>query len=115
MIDYPREVHDAGRDFWSGVLGHPARAASESPYSCLGTVGSLSFEVQQIGEDAARIHLDIESDDVPAEIARVTALGATLVEQRQGYAILRDPGGLVFCVVGVQTGERFEAEATTRP
>jgi hypothetical protein len=34
-------------------------------------------------------------------------------ERREGYAILNDPGGLLFCVVPVQTGAEFDAHATT--
>ena len=59
------------------------------------------------------MHLDIETDDVAAEVARVVALGASVLEEREGYTILLDPGGLVFCVVPVQTGEDFEREALT--
>ena len=61
------------------------------------------------------MHLDIETDDVTAEVARVVGLGATVLEERKGYTILQDPGGLVFCVVPVQTGADFEREATTWP
>jgi hypothetical protein len=59
------------------------------------------------------VHLDIETDDVGAEVARVVALGADVVEEREGYVILRDPGGSLFCVVPVQTGEEFEKHAVT--
>ena len=69
--------------------------------------------VQRTGAGTpSRIHLDIETDDVPAEVARVVALGARVVEDRsEGYTILEDPGGLVFCVVPVQTGDRFVEDA----
>lgn len=61
------------------------------------------------------MHLDIETDDVDAEIARVVGLGAEVVERHESYAILQDPGGHVFCVVPVQTGEDFDRHATTWP
>ena len=41
------------------------------------------------------------------------ALGATVLEEREGYTILKDPAGLVFCVVPVQTADDFEREALT--
>jgi hypothetical protein len=59
------------------------------------------------------VHLDIEADDVAAEIARLEALGARVTDQRDSYAIMADPGGLVFCVVPVQSGDDFAAHATT--
>ncbi len=83
-------------------------------YRSLGRVGSVLLESQRTGPGTPpRLHLDIESDDVPAEVARVLALGATILEERRGYTILQDPSGMVFCVVPVQTGEDFEREALT--
>jgi hypothetical protein len=60
------------------------------------------------------VHLDIETDDVPAETERLVALGATVVEERKSYRIMGDPGGLVFCVVPVQTDD-FDEHAVTWP
>lgn len=39
------------------------------------------------------MHLDIETDDVAAEVRRVLAAGAHMVDDRGDYAILEDPGG----------------------
>ena len=57
-------------------------------------------------QDLRRPHL------ASAEIARLRGLGARFVEARVGYSILRDPAGLLFCVVPVQTGEQFGEAAT---
>lgn len=114
LLDHPGATYDAAVAFWGGVQGVvPTRDAS--PYAEVGHVGTVHLAVQRLAADtdAARVHLDIETDDVVAEVARVTALGASVVEQRDGYAILTDPGGLVFCVVPVQTGDAFTAGATT--
>ena len=74
-----------------------------------GVASSLghSRAVQRLEEGAARVHLDIETDDVPAEVARLERLGATVVQERSNHVIMADPGGVVFCVVPVQTGDRF--------
>ncbi len=113
LIDHSQGFDEAVR-FWSGVTGQEARPDEDGTYQAVGPVGGINVEVQHTGEGTpARVHLDIETDDVPAEVDRVVALGATVLEQREGYTILQDPGGLVFCVVPVQTGERFEAEAVT--
>jgi Glyoxalase-like domain len=83
-------------------------------YRSIGKIGSVAVESQRTGAGTpARVHLDIESDDVPAEVARVLALGATVLENRGEYVILEDPGGLVFCVVPIQTGDDFERDAHT--
>jgi len=113
LIDHA-EQHDAALAFWSGVTGVAPTRDEDGPYTAIGTIGSLNLEVQRLGRGtSARIHLDIETDDLPAEIDRLTGLGATVVERKQEFSIMQDPGGLVFCVVPVQTGERFGREATT--
>ncbi len=114
LIDHPPSSHAAAMTFWGGVQGVvPEPEEDGSEYASLGAVGSTHLSGQRLGEGAPRVHLDIETDDVPAEIARVVALGATVVHERKSYAVLQDPGGLVFCVVPVQTGEAFERDANT--
>ena len=116
LVDHPAEDWDAGLAFWAGVQGvTPEQDEADSPeYRSLGSVGSASLASQRTGPGTPpRVHLDIETDDVAAEVARVLALGATVLEAREEYSILRDPAGLVFCVVPVQTGEAFEREALT--
>ena len=45
------------------------------------------------------MHLDIHTDDLDAEIARLEALGAERVAFVHAWWIMRDPAGLLFCVV----------------
>jgi len=79
-----------------------------------GLFGGLEIMVQQVGEGTpARVHIDIETDDVEAEVQRLEALGATRVETIKSWWLMRDPAGLLFCVVRVQSPEEFEAHATT--
>jgi hypothetical protein len=68
--------------------------------------------VQRVGA-APRVHLDIETDDVEAEARRLEALGAERVQQVRSWWVMRDPAGLLFCVVRVQTGDLFKDQATT--
>ena len=112
LIDHA-EQHDAALGFWSGVTGVTPRSTGDAPYSAIGPIGTLNLEVQRLGAGTpSRIHLDIETDNVAAEIDRLIVLGATVVERQEDFAIMNDPGGLVFCVVPVQTAG-FEREATT--
>lgn len=117
LIDHPEETYAVSAAFWAGATGS-ARGTSEAPpgeepYESLDALpAGLNLELQRTGSGTSpRIHLDIETDDVPAEIARVIALGARVVEEREGYSILADPGGLLFCVVPVQTGAAFGPNA----
>lgn len=45
-----------------------------------------------------RLHLDIEADDLAAEVTRLLALGATSVRSGENYMVLNDPEGNNFCV-----------------
>ena len=45
-----------------------------------------------------RIHLDLETPDRPAEVARLTALGATFWYEHSNFTVLRDPEGNQLCV-----------------
>jgi predicted enzyme related to lactoylglutathione lyase len=116
LIDHPEDRWDDAVAFWAGVRGVTPTGADEGQpeYRSLGTLGSIALESQRTGAGTPpRMHLDIETDDVAAEVARVVALGASVLEAREEYTILLDPGGLVFCVVPVQTGEDFGREALT--
>jgi predicted enzyme related to lactoylglutathione lyase len=116
LIDHPEEHWEEALSFWAGVQGvTPLQGDEDMPeYRTLGSIGSVAVWSQRTGSGTpARVHLDIETDDVPAEVDRVLALGATVLEERTGYTILADPAGMVFCVVPVQTGEHFEREALT--
>jgi hypothetical protein len=45
-----------------------------------------------------RIHLDLHTPDRKAEVARLTALGATFWYEHSHFTVLRDPEGNQFCV-----------------
>ena len=113
LIDHPASDWERALAFWAGVQGvEPSGSADE--YRAIGSIAGVSLESQRTGDGTpARVHLDIETDDVPAELERVTGLGATVVTRHDDWAVLQDPGGLLFCVVPVQTGELFEQHALT--
>lgn len=117
LVDHPTESYDAAAAFWAAARGSERRGDAsdpDDPYESLEPVGGINLELQRTGTGTPpRVHLDIEADDVSAEIARLETLGARVVEPHEGWAVLTDPGGLVFCVVPVQTGTAFDAHATT--
>jgi hypothetical protein len=116
LIDVPAEVYDREVAFWSGAVGRRPTTDDDNPdYADFGQVlPGWQFMVQRVGAPA-RLHVDIETDDVEAEVGRLEALGASRVEPVKSWWVMRDPAGLVFCVVRVQTGDAFEALATTWP
>ena len=118
LLDLPPAHHVAGRDFWSAATGRPAQPEAADPrWSSFGTfAGGWHVEVQRTGVGTPpRWHVDIESDDVEAEVARLEALGAERHQDMGSFWQMLDPAGLVFCVVGIQTGDEFEKWAVTWP
>ena len=114
VIDAPSATFPAVRDFWAAALLTQARQVERYPeFTALEDPAALPVVgLQDVGADRARFHLDLETDDVPAEVTRLVSLGATVVEERpEGFTVLEDPAGLVLCVISVQTGDRFDAEA----
>jgi hypothetical protein len=112
LIDVPQESFELEAEFWSGALGaEPRRDTDDPDYVGLGEVTpGLEFYVQRVGAPP-RVHVDIETDDVEAEVERLEALGATRVEHIHTWWVMRDPAGVVFCVVKVQLPEAFEQHA----
>lgn len=97
--DFAREV-----EFWAATTGWPAAEASYQEYRGILAPPSspMGLLVQRLGAEdagAVRAHLDLATDDVAAEVARVRALGAEPVDATHPWAVLRDPAGLPFCVV----------------
>jgi hypothetical protein len=118
LLDLPPEHHVAGIDFWSAATGHPITPdASDDDWNSLGVFGAgFHLEVQRTGEGTPpRWHVDVDTDDIPAEVSRLEALGARRHRDMGSFWQMTDPAGLVFCVVGVQTGEAFEEYAVTWP
>ncbi|QPP06317.1 glyoxalase/bleomycin resistance/dioxygenase family protein [Streptomyces bathyalis] len=116
LIDSPPDVADAGVAFWGAVIGREPQPEPGTPFTVLAPLGAGQVLAHQRLQDGPpRIHLDVETDDTAAEVARVERLGATkLSEQEDGCVQLRDPTGLVFCVVPVQSPD-FDEYANTWP
>lgn len=88
--------------FWSPALGMPqkySKANEDYGYALLDTGAyQLHIETQKVDHDS-RVHLDIESDDVEAEVQRLEKLGATRVKSVRNWWVMQAPTGHRFCVV----------------
>jgi hypothetical protein len=96
------ELGSAGK-FWSEALGRPAHAA-EGNYVELSDRANQPIVLIQRVNHPSRVHLDIESDDVEAEVARLEALGARRIEKVQTWWVMEAPTGQRFCVIRPQRG-----------
>jgi hypothetical protein len=69
----------------------------------------LYIEVQKVSHDS-RVHLDIETDNIEAEVMRLEKLGARRVEKIRTWWVMEAPTGQRFCVVNPQK-KSFETRA----
>jgi predicted enzyme related to lactoylglutathione lyase len=114
IIDCNTDDLEAAAAFWSAALGVPPRPDVEPKYVSLAMpAGEPHVEVQKV-DHPSRVHLDIESDDIPAEVARLEALGAVKIAEIRDWCVLEAPTGQRFCVVpAVRAG--FEESANQWP
>ncbi len=112
VIDVPTEQLAATRDFWAAALTAQPRVVEDATeFVALEHAASLAMVgLQDVGSDAARLHLDIESDAIEAEVSRLKRLGATEQGRHGGWVVMRDPAGLLFCVVRPESPD-FEQRA----
>ena len=115
LIDCKIDDIDAAARFWAEALGRPVdpgHPGSRGNYRMLETPpGELSVQIQRVDHES-RIHLDIETDDIPAEVARLEKLGAEVDKRMERWVVMRAPTGQRFCIVRVQRAG-FPAGATT--
>ena len=64
---------------------------------------------------ASRVHLDIETDDIEAEAARLVALGAKRIEKIKTWWVMEAPSGHRFCVVRPQRDGSMPGDANEWP
>ena len=106
VIDCNIDDLDVATEFWSQALGKPVANADQDgdgKYAELLTAEDEPIIVLQKVGHASRVHLDIETDDLDAEVARLEKLGArrvALVHDR--WWVMEAPSGQRFCVVRPQ-------------
>ena len=98
-IDCNTEDLEAAAEFWTQALGYEATNSSDTDdknYIPLETgPDDLAIELQKVTHPS-RVHIDIETDDVEAEVVRLEALGAKRVEQIISWWVLKPLPGIGF-------------------
>ena len=101
VLDLPRDLIPAGGSFWASALGwpvgppwagHPELRSFEPPE------GEAYVHLQEI-DGGARVHLDMEADDLDGTAERAIGLGARRIGRSERWQRLASPGGLPFCVL----------------
>lgn len=100
IIDCQTGDLDKAATFWSAALGYElAEKQTEEDYRMLDAQRDhLHVEVQKVAHES-RVHLDIETDDLEAEVARLEKLGAKRIEFVKRWWVMEAPTGHRFCVV----------------
>jgi len=117
IIDCQDAALDEAAGFWSAALGMPARefAGEEGTKyrQLVDPQDELHVEVQIVRHES-RVHLDIETDDIEAEVARLEGLGARRVGRVQTWCVMQAPTGQRFCVVR-RCSPHFDERANVWP
>jgi predicted enzyme related to lactoylglutathione lyase len=113
VIDVPPADHERELAFWSAATGQPLKHYERHPEYHGVTLHGLEFGllIQRLGAGPGRVHLDIHTDDLAAEMARLEKLGAQRVQQVHAWWVLRDPAGLLFCVIPEPAGSLNDSNA----
>ena len=105
LIDCRTADLDEAAQFWAAALGRavdPGHPGTRGNYRMLVTPPDEPIVQIQRVEHESRVHLDIETDDIEAEVARLQRLGAQVVERLPRWVVMQAPSGQRFCVVRVQ-------------
>ncbi|HKT40834.1 MAG TPA: VOC family protein [Rhodanobacteraceae bacterium] len=99
------DLAEAAR-FWAAALGRPLKKRVDDTagdnYLPLETRDDEPvIEVQKVDHES-RVHLDIESDDIEAEVRRLEALGAKRIAAIRTWVVMEAPTGQRFCVIRPQ-------------
>jgi hypothetical protein len=98
------DIGEAAR-FWAEALGRPIdpdHPGTRGNYVMLETPpDEISVQIQRVDHES-RVHIDIEADDIAAEVERLEKLGATVDTRMDRWVVMRAPSGQRFCIVRVQ-------------
>jgi len=105
VIDSKTDAATAA-EFWSAALRRkvlPVEDPDDKYRTLEATADEPMILIQEVGHEP-RVHLDIEADDLEAEVTRLEALGARRVEFVKRWWVMEAPTGQRFCVVNPQRG-----------
>ena len=104
IIDCKVDDVRAAAEFWSKAFGRRVARVEEGDgkYAEIETADDEPIVMIQKVAHESRVHLDIETDDMEAEVKRLEALGARRVEFLKRWWVMEAPTGHRFCVVNPQ-------------
>lgn len=113
VIDCPGPSLAPALRFWSGALQRKIASHDQDGDGRYGELETGPEEVflllQRVGH-GSRVHLDIQADDLDAEVARLETLGAHKVDFCKRWWVMQAPTGHRFCVVQQQAAKERVAQ-----
>jgi predicted enzyme related to lactoylglutathione lyase len=102
-LDLPVPVHDREVRFWRELTGWEHRGFDAEPeLTALRRAPGIPLRIllQRLGErdGPVRAHADLACTDRAASLGRHLRGGARLVVERDGWTVMRDPVGRVYCL-----------------
>ncbi|MEM9147536.1 MAG: VOC family protein [Pseudomonadota bacterium] len=88
--------------FWASALGVTGKVDADGKYAVLADRKGYPKLLLQSVDHEPRVHIDIETDDQEAEVARLKTLGAREVGPVKRWIVMEAPTGQRFCVVRPQ-------------
>ncbi|WP_067475569.1 VOC family protein [Nocardia amamiensis] len=120
FLDRPTQRFDDCAKFWSTVTGTQlsARRGTNDEFLTLlpdpALFAAASVKMQAV-TGLGGVHLDLDVDDIPSAVRTALDLGAELVANHPGYAVLRSPGGQTFCLTPSGRATSTPAPAVRTP
>lgn len=105
LIDCNVDDVEQAASFWAEALGRPinrGHPGTRGNYVMLeDRPDEISIQIQRVDHES-RVHIDIETDDIPAEVERLEKLGARVDKRLERWVVMLAPSGQRFCVVRAQ-------------
>jgi hypothetical protein len=110
QVDVPGDRYDEVVGFWTAALAATTFPSPGPSTHLVGPRATFGVHLQRLDDGPATYHLDLEADDVDAEVARVLGLGAAMGPDEGAGRTLYDPAGTAFCVVTAGAGSERIAD-----
>ncbi len=101
LFDVESSSYEASAKFWSGALGRSMQLDDDEKYTTL--AGEMDYMIQNANPGHEGMHIDIETDNMDAEVSRLEKLGATKKYQIKDWWVMQAPGGHAFCIVPAES------------
>ena len=108
VIDCKTDDYERDMAFWGAALGYDVKRThdpDDQAYAELATPPDQIKVLLQEVDHPSRVHLDIETDDLEAEVRRLEKLGAKRLAHIKRWWVMEAPSGHRFCVVQPQRAD----------